>query len=607
MSYVVCGYKTNSLDIHVLCGYMLDAVPVDKREASLRLGGICSQFVSYGADKVIPDIVLKQENGDSWLALVGTPLIQFKNKKSEQTFLDDFLASPRESLRDKIDGNFALFCYDAEREKFIAATDSNNTVPIFYTVKQNGVFFSSHELVLAKFLNAEVDPYGFAQAIHLGVTWGTHTRFANISKMLPCQILIINESKQLKKELYWRPEEETILTCNFNETIDNWLLTLNDSIQKFYECTGYKPVASDLTGGEDSRLIVALCHALKIPFKTEVVGSSNDSDVTLAKRAAFEAGIDLIVREQQYISKKELLANVRTIILNSDAYQELVGSCTDWATKRINPLDDYRVVKFCGVGGEEFRGTYYPRGKAIFPGRRSSLDYKFFTRLKYLLDYYPGLLIYPAKKFLDSIYQMVHEDMLEVKGFPIGTQVDHLLRVFQTCFMGMKYKLPLYLPFMTRGLIRSLYYILPNYKQGGRLTRACTEILFPKLAFVKTQKGVPTIRMTPMRLPLFVPEYFYFMKSIGRGTVSRFFKWGQPRPLLSMEKNSYIFNTILSEEPYSKWFSSSKSMLTGQFYDTNEINSILAQAKVGTCKDVPILGRIINLELACRWVYREGL
>jgi hypothetical protein len=152
-----------------------------------------------------------------------------------------------------------------------------------------------------------------------------------------------------------------------------------------------------------------------------------------------------------------------------------------------------------------------------------------------------------------------------------------------------------------------MYFISPYYKQGGRLTRACTEILFPELAFVKTQKGVPTVRMTAMRLPLFVPEYIDLMKSIKSGVSSRLFKWKQPRPLLSMQKNAYIFETILTREPYCDWFASSKSMVTGQFYNADELNLILDQARVGTCKNVPVLGRVINLELACRWVYRQGL
>jgi len=607
MSYFVCGYKTDSADIKAFCEPLLEAVPVDKRNNSLRLSGTSAYLSSYGSEKVIPDVAIAQRNGDSWLAVLGTPLIRFKDKESEQLFLEGFLASPSDFLRHKIDGNFALLCYDSERNRFLAGTDFSNTNPIFYAVRPNGVYFSSHELVLAKFLNAEIDPHGFAQAIHLGVTWGPQTRFKDICKMLPCQMLIVDASKQTLTERYWKPREETVLSCGFDELVSNWLPTLSDSVRKFYECGDYRPLASDLTGGEDARLLVAQCHALGIPFNVQVIGSNDNSDVIIAKRAAAKTGIDLIVRKQEWISEDELLANAGTIILHSDAYQDFFKSCVEFATDRANPFDDYKVVKFCGIGGEEFRGSYYLRGKAIFPSRRSNIDYKFFTRLKYLLDYYPGLLTYQDDKFLDSVYGMVDENLMEVKGFPIGTQVDHLLRVFQTCFLGMKYKVPLYLPFMTRDLIRSLYYIPPHYKQGGRLTRACTEILFPGLAFVKTQKGIPTVRKTAMRQPLFIPEYIYTMKSIRNGFASRFFKWRNPRPLLSAEKNANIFTTILNRGPYSDWFSSSKSMVTGQFYHSDEVNAILYQAKTGSCRNVPILGRIINEELACRWVYRKGL
>ena len=607
MSHFVCEYKTESTDNQVLSRIMLDAVPADKRDDNSRLGGTCSYFVSYGTDKVIPDVFIKKDNSDTWLAVVGTPLLRFKDKESEQEFLNGFLASPKEFLRHKIDGNFALFCYDFERKRFIAATDLNNTIPIFYTVTPNGIYFSSHELILAKFVKAEINPFGFAQAVHLGITLGDTTRFKNILKVLPCQILIIDHDMRTHFSHYWKPEEEKPVTDSFDKLMINWLELLSDSVKKFYESGNYTSFKPDLTGGEDSRLLVAQCHSLGIPFEAEVVGSSDHSDVKIALQAAREAGVRLKIKQNKCISQEDLLANAPIIILQSDAYQGLVDSCNDWATKRAYPLDDFRNVKFCGVGGEEFRGTYYLRGKAFFPSRKVSLDYKFFTKFKYLLDYHHGLLKYPDKKFTDSVYGIIYESMQDVKEFPIGTQVDHLLRMFQTCFMGMKYKVPLYLPFMTRDLIRSIYYIPPQYKQGGRLTRACTEILYPDLAFIKTQKGVPTIRMTVSRLPLFVPEYFYLLKSIRNGFESRFFKWKQPRPLLSMEKNEYIFTTILNSEPYVDWFASSRSMVTGWLYNADALNSILKQAKAGLCKNVPILGRIVSLELACRWVYQKGL
>lgn len=609
MSYFVCGYKTDNTDIEALYEYLFDTVPVDKRNNSLRLSGASAYLCNYGLEKVIPDVAISQKNGDSWLAVIGTPLINFKDEQGEQEFLNGFLTSPGEFLRYKIDGNFALFCYDSKKNRFIIAADFNNTIPIFYTVRPNGIFISSHELVLAKLLKAEIDPNGFAQAIHLGATWGSYTRFKNIYKMLPCQMLVVDADSKILAETYWKPKEETVLSCSFDELITKWTSSLGDSIRKFYDCGGFKPLASDLTGGEDARLLVAQIHALGIPFKAQVVGSNENSDVIVAKQAAAKTGIDLVVRKQEWPSEEELLANVMSIVLQRDAYQEFVDSCVEWATNSENLLDNSKNVVFCGVpGGVAFRGQYYLKGKAIFPSRRSNLDYKFFTRLKFLLDYYPGLLNYPDNNFLHSVYEMVKESLTEIEGFPVGTQIDHILRVFGTCLFGLKYKVPLYLPSAVRDLTKSVYYIPPNYKQGGKLTRACTEILFPELAFVKTHNGIPTVRMTTMRLPLFIPEYIHLIKSIRNGIVSRLFKWRAPsRQSLNMEKTAYMFEAILNGEPYRNWFSSPSSMVTGQQYNTNELNSFLAEARTGKCRYVPILGRIINLELACRWVYGQGL
>jgi len=102
---------------------------------------------------------------------------------------------------------------------------------------------------------------------------------------------------------------------------------------------------------------------------------------------------------------------------------------------------------------------------------------------------------------------MVEKAAQEVYDFPVGIKIDHLLRVFQSCQTGLIYKLPRYLPFASKNLTKSVYKIPPKYKKGGRLTKACTEILFPEIAFVKTQKGSPTVRKSLLRSYLFFPEY----------------------------------------------------------------------------------------------------
>jgi hypothetical protein len=175
--------------------------------------------------------------------------------------------------------------------------------------------------------------------------------------------------------------------------------------------------------------------------------------------------------------------------------------------------------------------------------------------------------------------------------------------MFQTSLLGLKYKNPLYLPFATRPLTRSIYWLSPSCKRGGRLTKACTEILFPKLARVRTQNGVPTIRKTIPRLPLFLPEHLAMVRKVSSGFVSRLNKWTKPNKwYYSDEWTALIVTTLLNEKPYADWFSSSNTMVSGHLYDPQILNPILNQAKAGTCRYVPILGRIINNERACRWV-----
>ena len=603
MSYFICGFKTNSTVLARLEGVLADIVPARLKKDPLQVSD--SPYLAiYGHRKIIPHLAIHDRTRGSWIVIVGTPLVRLTSEDERLAFLADFLVNPADSLRQAIDGNFAVFAYDAQQDRLLAATDLNNTTPIFYSATPDGVLFSSHELALAKLLTPEIDPFGFAQAIHVGVTWGSRTRFRTISKLLPCQILAVDHDQQLRLERYWTPQDETVWRGSLDEHIEKWGALLKKAVWKFYECSNRQPVIADFTAGEDSRLVLAECHALGIPFTAHVKGQADDIDVVVAVRAAKTAGFPLLNRKRHPIKRDDLLAEAQRICLGSDAYLEYSNACSDYATDRADPLDDYGVVKYNGFpGGEAFRGSYYLRGKALFPSMKTPLDYKFFTRMKYLLDYHPGLLTYPDGEFIDGIHQLVTESLRDVANYPVGTQIDHLLRVFQTCSAGLMYKDPLYLPLATNPMTRSIYSLPPRSKRGGRLTKACTEILFPELAVVRTQNGVPTIRRTMQRQPVFMPEYSALFRKVLKGAASRLFKWTTPN---GSSQSAEVFTTLLNEPPYRDWFSSSQSMITGRFFKPDVIDGLLAQGRTGSCRHLPTLGRIVGQELAFRWVYRTA-
>lgn len=603
MSYFIAGFKADTIACAGLENALAQIVPGQHRTEPLRVGESPS-LVVYGHRKVIPHLVARAHDLSSWVAVVGTPLVQVNSERDQSAFVHDFFRSPSRFLRDTMDGNFAVFAYDGVQDRFLAATDFNNTTPIFYAVAADGMLFSSHELALAKLLTPEIDLFGFSQAVQLGVTWSSHTRFRGIAKLLPCELLTIDKERRVHLDRYWSPQEEDVWSGTFDETLERWGALLRESVSKIYDCSNRGPVLADFTAGEDSRLVLAQCHALGIPFTAHAKGSATELDVIVAERAAQEVGFALIKRKRHHLSQEQLLADASTVGLGSDGYLEFSNACEDYATNRTEPLDDYSTVKYCGVpGGEAFRGSYYLRGKALFPSRKTPVDYKFFTRMKYLLDYQPGLLRYPDARFLAGIHQLVTEALKEVADYPVGTQIDHLLRAFQTCSVGLMYKDPLYLPLATGPMTRSVYSLPPRFKRGGRLTRACTERLFPELASIKTQSGVPTIRRTMRRQLAFMPEYVALAKKIANGAVSRLFKWKEAK---GADARVDVFKALLNNPPYREWFSSASSMVSGAAYEPAQLDSLLGQTRAGTCRQTATVGRIIGQELALRWVYCAG-
>lgn len=382
-----------------------DLVPSDREITSQHIKNSDTYLKNYSPKKGINDILIKLSSSDSWLLLVGCPLVQINSDKEKQQLVENFLDNPQRALVSDIDGNFAALAYDAKKRKFIAATDFNRTIPVHYSITENNIILSSSELGLAKLLGSEVSPFGFAQAVYLKTTWDSLTRFKSIHKLLPCEIATFDENKKVYKEKYWQPSEEYLWPNNFNDAMDKWGLLLKKAIQKYYVQSGGEEVFTCFTAGEDARIIIASLHALGIPFNAHVSGFPDEVDVLVGSAAAKQAGFDLTVEPRYMIDENVLLKEAVKICIQSDGYQ-FFQACAAFAKEKRNiNIQKHKCVDFSGIpGGEAFRGVYYMRGKTLFPSKSMGFSYRFFMRLKFLLDYRPGLLNYLDKKFLAKIY-----------------------------------------------------------------------------------------------------------------------------------------------------------------------------------------------------------
>lgn len=576
-----------------------------------RFGTANAFLFNYDREKPLQDIVIEDKSTGSWLALLGMPLVSSRSfqKSKGVEFMERLFADPVAFLKNEIDGHFALVAHDAKSQRTFFATDFNSFVPIFYADTPNGFTVSSSELVLAKVLQPDLDEEGLWQTVNIGAPWGARTRFNGISKILPCELLVY-ENQRISKEFYWRPEEEQQWTNSFDETVKRWKQILKESVKSFAKRAESENLSADLTGGEDSRLVVAQCHDLEIPLTLRVTGFPGNEDIEIATRCSKTVGLDLAVHHHKEIDKALLLKKANDITRRLDGYGSFFGACIRYATNEERELLQYKQIHLCGVpGGEAYRGTYYLRAKLLFPSKARKFDIRAFTKLKFLLDYLPGLFGEKDKTWLENTFSMARDYVEDVQKFPAGTQIDHLLREFQTCLWGVPVREPFYFPLGLRDLTRSIYQVPPHHKKGGKLTRAVTEDLFPELAFLKTQNGIPTIRWSFWKSFLFLPGYFALGKKIALGFSQRLFKMGQTSKNLSihnrLDLHIPVMKALLNNSPYSEWFESASSMVTGRYYNPIVLNKLLNGARVGQCSYVRTLGRVINQEFACRFVYGE--
>lgn len=610
MSYFIAG-KAATTDLQNRAENIFEDSMYTSDAKKLTVSSNRSFAFCYSATKVIDDLLIESGDSDSWILIVGAPVMKDRTDRGRQGFADDFFSDPKNTLRNRVDGHFAILAYDSSREIFLAASDWHSLIPTYFSLTEGGPLFCSAELPLAKILQCKPDKLGFAQAIHYGAVWGERTRFKGVSKLEPCELVQVDAGKNISRERYWEPREEKQWKGSFDEVSHRWQSLMKDTIRVFTDNRGNAGVSSDLTGGEDSRLVVALLHSLGLPFHVRVKGEPNDADVVISRELAKKGNLELSVEQSRPVENSELSNYTKEIVIATDAYGSFFSNISSLIHEIRYPPLDYQNIHLCGMpGGGEFRGSYYPRAKLFFPSLSKSFDYRAFTKRKFLLDFSHNLLKMRDDEYIETVYGVMSDTLQEVEGFPAGTQVDHLIRVRQDCLMALHIKRPFYFAFSLRDMTRSTYNVPPHMKKGGRQFKAITEALFPELARVKTQAGVPTIRMTLLRLPLFIPEYFSVLRKGFKGLARQILKTTSltGKGTVNARHHTLAFhsNTIkwlLENEPYSNWFRSADSMLTGHHYNPVTLNELLRQARQKNFDRVQLLGRIVNQEIAYHYVY----
>ena len=189
----------------------------------------------------------------------------------------------------KINGSFCVAWWDDKERRLVLANDKIGQRLLFFGCQNGALVFASllARIMATGLISPEIDVEGFADLISFEHTVGERTLFKGVQVLPPASILMY-QGGQVHITEYWdigqiEPHGKYDGRC-LDELEDLFRLAVRRSIRP--DLT----VAIDLTGGLDSRCILAAAANMGLPFVAHTGGQLDSTDVVLAQQAAAVVG-----------------------------------------------------------------------------------------------------------------------------------------------------------------------------------------------------------------------------------------------------------------------------------------------------------------------------
>jgi asparagine synthase (glutamine-hydrolysing) len=317
------------------------------------------------------DQPISNEDGSLWVVLNGEiynyPAMReelekrghrFKTKTDTECILH-FYEDEGEACVQHFRGMFAFALWDTRRQRLFIARDRLGKKPIYYTVKNGGLYFCSElsGLLTALPQRPEID----LEAIDLYLSFQyipePRTVYKGIYK-LPAAHTLVWENGEAKLHRYWDYSYQPKLSGDVTDLAAELRVRLREAVRM--RLISEVPLGAHLSGGIDSSIIVALMAELgDAPVKTFSVGFEEQefSELPYARAVAQKYGTDHHEFTLTYGDIPQTLEKI------SQHFGEPFGDASAIPLYHISVLTrQYVTVALNGDGGDEDFAGYQRYG-----------------------------------------------------------------------------------------------------------------------------------------------------------------------------------------------------------------------------------------------------
>ena len=471
--------------------------------------------------------------GHAWSASDGNqPPISVLEKCSDDPTAAQLIVSGRENS----DGVFALMIVDEARQNIAIASDPLGSFHIYYRDLSNGFAVSNSSALLAGLspLSA-LDPIGVQELCSNSIPNEDRSIWKDVKKLRSGEVLDIDTLRTQVERIRHRPLLQILDEIGGYEadplpgmfsSIASVLDTLHGSGGRGQE-TRELPWAVDLTGGNDSRALMAAIRAQKINVASTVTGPSSDPDVQIGESLARKMGIQQFTRTPpDPVSLSQFMEALSLTDGEFDAV-EYAGV----ASVHRQHIRDHLQFSLNGSYCELARGHAMRLGLPgmLFPAivpqslcRRVPLDLQHPSVLRWKqvcsLKTEPSRLFSRAAlaETADYFPAMIGRLLSYAQGLPQHAQLDliHLdLRMerWQGRIASSTNQLwPAISPWGFRAPLTTVVTTAPKHRRNGLLTREFTFRYAPDLAREPLYTGNPAMPFSLKQAHRFLPVVSFF-------------------------------------------------------------------------------------------------
>ena len=539
-------------------------------------------------------------DGKTWIVALGTWLpLPASRGKDTRWLLDTYKRDGVIALSRQIQGIFIIIVGDTEKGCVQVITDRCGSLHVFYRATPHGHAVCTTSAVLAA--SSPLDPIAAHEFVATGIIYEDRTLFKEVKKLPPATVTTFSEEGKPSFESYWNPLEIAAESISCNDAADALHASLTRVLGALPESS--RPLVSDLTGGYDSRLLLAGLLKAGIRFETTVSGKEAHPDVVVAGEIARKMGIRHgHITSDEVLDGNSFLSAVRLTDGEYDAF--------DYARiQRIHrDLSSRYAMSLNGSFGELARGYWW---ELLWPriGKQVPLDVamiarKRFAAIPYDKSVFIGNANIPLTEHMTAVLERTERHALNQ---PNTTQLDwayYTLRMQRWQGRIASSTNQIWQSISPIGFPEVLDPILATEAKGrfgSLLARTVFEKHAPQLARIPLEHGYPPCRATLLNIWKFTPLANYYAKKVCEKLFRRFTALQTPkrtnsRPSPSLrESKAQLFADCLIDD----WLEDPVLLETG-FFNENRLRAIMDPRRSIGGRALEQWRRLLTLEALLR-------